>query len=513
MLRLKSDLGADRREQHEETVVQTWDFSYDDLATLNVVCGEFEREIARLAATGEIPDALLEQASLEGIGDLAEGKVPRLPHGPSKKPEAHLCKLHDLAYRVRQRPRQILDNRAGLLDRNRPFTPIPLPLTYDHPGCDQSGPLTQQPELLEPQRRDLLRLVESLYPQAGERRKIRPSNVELLQGPDHWRGLTDDQRNELTKPWECFVDEVAKLAIPFELWSLGLWDPRQGAIPQRATPATVRARFADLPEKPAPLAAQAKLQTFFWADYELVRYLDRRAALRFGFQGGDGWWLAENTKSLSQIDPRRVGAVTSVIAELSAVTARNGRKWAHMVTLERQNGEPERNWEGFLWRSAEGLIHRAVQRILKEVELAESSWLGLTQNTDDTKSGLEHWADRAPDKRWNSRPLSRMTPGPDEFASCDAPGDSRARRLAWLALQGVENLTAEEHAVLALRTGVSHFGPLTREKVADLLKSHLPEWTARKVELREKSARNKLHDAARQFEIHGEDPASDVDEE
>ena len=372
MLRLKSDLGADRREQHEETVVQTWDFSYDDLATLDVVCGEFEREIARLAATGEIPDALLEQASLEGIGDLAEGKVPRLPHGPSKKPEAHLCKLHDLAYRVRQRPRQILENRAGLLDRNRPFTAIPLPLTYDHPGCDRSGPLTQQPDLLEPQRLHLLGLVQSLYPEANNR----PLNVELLQGPVYWPGLTEKERDELTKRWECFVDEVAKLAIPFELWSLGLWDPRQGAIPQRATPATVRARFADLPEKPAPLAAQAKLQTFFWADYELVRYLDRRAALRFGFQGGDGWWLAENTKSLSQIAPNRIEVVTSVIAELSAVTARNGRKWAHVVTLERQNGEPERNWKGFLWRSAKGLIRRAVQRTLDEVNAAESSWLG-----------------------------------------------------------------------------------------------------------------------------------------
>jgi hypothetical protein len=504
MLRLKSDLGADRREQHEETVVQTWDFSYDDLATLDVVCGEFEQEIARLAAAGEIPDVLLEQASLEGIGDLAEGKVPRLPHGPSKKPEAHLCKLHDLAYRVRQRPRQILENRAGLLDRNRPFTAIPLPLTYDHPGCDRSGPLTQQPDLLEPQRQDLLRLVQSLYPEANNR----PLNVELLQGPVYWPGLKEKERNDLTKRWECFVDQVAKLATPFELWSLGLWHPRQDKIPT-----TVRAGFAARPEMPAPLAAQAKLQTFFWADYELVRYLDRRAALRFGFQGGDGWWLGENTKSLSQIGPNRIEVVTSVIAELSAVTARNGRKWAHVVTLERQNGEPERNWKGFLWRSAKGLIRRAVQRTLDEVNAAESSWLGLRQSTDNAESGLEHWADRAPDKRWNSHPLSRTTPGPDEFASYDAPGGTRARRLAWLALQGIENLNAEEHAVLALRTGVSHFGPITREKVAVLLKSHSPQWTARKVELREESARTKLHDAARQLKIHGEEPASEADDE
>jgi hypothetical protein len=513
MLQLKSDSRCDLHRQHERPGVQKSDFSFVDLATLDAVCGEFEHEIARLDAAGEIPEALLKQATLVGNVDHTEGEVPRLPHGSSKEPEKAICQLYDLTESVRQRPRQILDNRAGLLDRNRPFTPIPLPLTCVDPRCDQSGPLTQQPALLEPQRLDLLRLVESLYPQAGDRSKLRPSEVELLQGPDYWRGLTQDQRDELTKPWECFVEQVARLATPFELWSLGVWDPRQRTIAEGGRLATVRAAFAALPEKPAPLAAQAKLQMFFWEHYELVSYLDRRAGLRFGFHGGDGWWLAKNTKLLSQIAPNRVEAVTSVIEELSAVTARNGRKWAHKVTLKRQQGGGESNWKGFLWRSAKGLIRNAVKRILHERNLAESSWLGLRHNTGDAESGLEQWAERATDKRWNSRPLSRMTSGPDELASSDAPGDSRARRLAWLALQGIENLTIEEHAVLALRTGVSHFAPLTLAEVADLLKSHLPKWTARKVELRSNSARKKLHDAARQFESDDEDPAGEpVDE-
>jgi len=472
-----------------------------ELDLLYSVLDEFEAEIATQAVAGEIPEMLLESCGLPTAQAIAAGTSVRLPSAGSKRLENSVLEMHTLIQAIRERPRLMIANRAGLLHSHRQFTAISLPARFQdaglQPGLNAQGPLTLRPELLEPERLALQQAANARFGTATPS-KSRPRPEQLLRGPAHWPGDSAANSQAFETAWTAFVTKVANLATPLELWSLGLWHPDQA---EEISGATVQRAFESLPAQPSPLPAQTRLLELLWQDDELVCHVDRRANLTLGFAHVYHWWRNDNKHLITRVNPRRVEAVTAVISELAGVVTRNCRKWVHTLPSDTNSGQPDSSWRGYVWRSASGRIKRHLKGMLVDLRELEVSRQGHETESDTSESGLEEWASRSRDKRQNSHPITERGAG----ASGTAPSstsESAALKLAQLVLLATKTLTLEQHTVLALRTNCSHDGGLPRVEVARLL-----QITPRQVELIEAAAKTRLRKAA--FQLPDEDLLED----
>jgi hypothetical protein len=456
---------------------------YDDLECVLAACAEWRGEVRRAWELGLISQTLLKEAGLWPLEQPAPSQQPR-------RKEVHsVSEVYARVESLRLHPWVQRANWVWLLNPQQPFECLPLTPAgakeWQQRGWHQTGELTHRPECLEPEREALRGLVLRCGNGLAQDPLAAGTALFPLAGPSGATGLGTSEVEQLAACRAALWRKVATRGTPWELWNLGVWQPHD---PWPLFSELVLQRVSEPPADAPALPWQNALRRLFGErDDGLIRRLDRRAALEFGFRGGLYWWRPGNEKRQREIDPRRLEAVRAVLETLPGAVVRNGGRWVAKVRREREQGATGRNWRGCLLAHADGEMNRHIEELRAQQLPLESTWLGLQGAASAHGTGDQ------------DEPL-----GMENLAARGAAHSAAARQLAWLALQAVKSLTREEHTVLALRTVVSGEGKLSREEVA-----RLTELTAAQVANREQGALAKLQHASLGVDWDQEETAPD----
>jgi hypothetical protein len=369
--------------------------------------------------------------------------------GTTKQLEAARAQRDRQIETLRERPRVMRRNRAWLLSPVGSFELLSLPPGGPGNAGLCQGPLTVRPAALSPEREHFLRAIDEFerglrnLSREGPVFSPRPAMDRLWAGPEAWAVHSGPWHAMLERALVPLLEKVGRLATHGELYSLGIWQPGEGALPGGHD---LRQRFADGPPPVNPLPLRNKLLEELENDDVLKATVDRLGRRAFGSAGGTGWWR-NNPTTLAATEPQptpvegasrlprslnvateRVDGLYETLARLPSKAARNGRRWAWRVEQQPHNAGTPATWWGFVKREASGLMADYIARLQAR------------------PGSLEH----------------------EPAAANDGPGRSTLERSVAAALS---KLSREQGRVLLLRVLGGPGGKLTIDEVALVLKT------------------------------------------
>ena len=451
---------------------------YADTGFLRRVVDEYEAEVCRLGlltADESVPLTKKVKTEPEAAANPPNKRARRRTQQSThfetdQRGVKQAQRLWEDVERLRARGEVIEANRRTLLYPNQAFELLPADSWV---GPNDRGPLSLQPQSLEPERQQYWDALKRTIPSQSD---IWQHPRALLNPHCEWNSVPEGGRLELQTRQRALLTKAARLATSGELRALGLWFPAHS----NPSPPSQRDDLVmgfGRSFQPTPLPLQVQVLELLKVDDELVRLIDREACAACqdwsNYQwSGPQWWQPEWQKlppeSRREPDFRRREFVGAVLEELVGVVVRNGRGWA--MELER-TPENRKNWRGWVRTQAE--------------ERSEDRHIALKEQGKTVPTGA-YVSDDPSDSEVEESPELGDTEG--------AKQSRRSRSAAFLRAQRAltAQLTEDEHNVLALRF---FFGVqpqhLSRREVARLL--GLLEDA---VEMLEKKALGKLREQA-----------------